>query len=145
MEIPETKRLPSGTKVRVKEHRVAEGFDAVHGREYTVDHYVSAQEGDGDEPYYILNPLPERGYGEFYAHVDNLEVVMSAEAMAERKTPEVKDLLRFAQCELLADGDGFEIFETEISDKRVGLTGETEDGLRFYAEFTLTHYAQTEV
>lgn len=120
--------LPEGTKVRVT--RKTNHPRAAHvGTEFLVDDYISATDADDGVAFYIGTTADLCSSVD--ANADAIEVVMTAEQMDARALPSMAAVRRYVGS-LAADGDGFEVTESEpAGDNLVELHGRTDDGLRF--------------
>lgn len=114
-EVPVEDRIPVGTVVRCT--RDNPEFDAVEGREYLIESYVPADQGDAEppQPYYELADLPGQSWSTgIYAAVDDLEVVRSAAEQTKRMRYTIDEVLDLIQDGLMsAHGDDFYVFESD--------------------------------
>lgn len=109
-EIPEAERIQSGAVIRVVNDNPE--FDAIPGREYVVDEYVTTEQGDAEQPYYALSDLPPN-FGQYFAAVGDVKVVRSAADQAELMKIDANDLMKAIQDGLMSlFASDYEISET---------------------------------
>jgi hypothetical protein len=132
--------LPSGTKVRA----VRDSIEVSAGMEFEIEEYISGAEAEDGRAFYWGSR--NGGINNVVALADDIEVVMSSEAMRNRALPSASVIaseIGSALCGL--DGDGFTIDGTEVEpDGSVNLYGETQDGLRFGCTVAVLRVMQTD-
>lgn len=117
-EVPEADRIPVGSRVRVKHASPFEEGDAPpEGAERVVAGYVSAEEGDAEppRPYYVTERFGG-DFGEDYADVDQIEVIMTpAQHDAAMAPPDVEAVARMVFDGIMSGShDGWEAFEGRL-------------------------------
>jgi hypothetical protein len=135
--------LTEGTRVRATRASVSGDVDlddtaARPGREYDVFAAVSGEEGDdpGGRSYYLLDSDGSYG-GSNWAYPEDVEVVMTVEAKAARKLPDLTALRNAVAGTVIGMYKVVEVSETDTdSPTAFRAYGETDDGLR--VGFTVT-------
>lgn len=113
---------------------------ALHpGELIEIEDYVSAEDAEDGVPFYWASTHGTGNMNDVTVNADNVELVKTAEQMNARRIPTVTQLRNFLGSELLADGEGFQVTETDHDGENgVEIAGRTDDGLRFAATIQIT-------
>lgn len=109
------------------------------GELIVIEDYVPADEAEDGTAYYEASTHETGNSYDVTVNVEHVELVKTAAQMGARRIPTVTELRDFLGSELLGDGEGFQVTETDRNGENgVEIAGRTDDGLRFAATIQIT-------